>query len=421
MKTPFKIAVVAFFLATSTSLTAQNKKQSLTVLNIDVQGLNISTQSMGSLVRTELEKLDTFAVTDKYDILYLLEKTKFASVAYSDSLAAKNRYKVIKISGTPNSLFERKDTLELVDKYNSTFFADRNKQFVNSCFGKLCLVEIGNTIGSEKMLSGGVERYGKTIVVTLRLIDVRSKTIEKTYVKEFLNFPEEIQNIISVSMRQMFDYPVSKDLISKLTEPAEFDKTINNPGKDRLCLDGPRLGGVFYTGDMAARLMESKASGGFDAIPLMFQFGYQFEKQYLNEGRFQALFEFIPMITGVDQGYFIPSITLLHGFRDNIHGWEFALGPTINLVTTSKGYYDQSNNWQLESNWETNNGVAKNPFPVSERLDSRGDFTAHTGFVFAVGRTFKSGKLNIPVNVFCIPGRHGSRIGISVGFNAKNK
>ncbi|PBQ33581.1 hypothetical protein CNR22_17970 [Sphingobacteriaceae bacterium] len=421
MKTPLKKIMTCFLLSLTLYSEAQNKKQSLTVLNIDVQGLNMSTQSMGSLVRTELEKLDTFAVTDKYDILYLLEKTRFASVAYSDSLAAKNRYKVIKISGTPNSLFERKDTLELVDKYNSTFFAERNKQFVNSCFGKLCLVEIGNTIGSEKMLSGSVERYGKTIVVTLRLIDVRSKSIEKTYVKEFLNFPEEIQNIISVAMRQMFGYPVSKDLIAKLTEQAEFDNTINNPGKDRLCLDGPRLGGVFYTGEMAARLMESKTSGGFDAIPLMFQFGYQFEKQYLNEGRFQALFEFIPMITGVDQGYFIPSLTLLHGFRDNVHGWEFALGPTINLITTSKGYYDQNNNWQLQSSWETNNGSVKNPYPVMERLDSRGEFTAHTGFVFAIGRTFKSGRLNMPVNLFYIPGRHGSRLGISIGFNAKNK
>jgi hypothetical protein len=219
----------------------------------------------------------------------------------------------------------------------------------------------------------------------------------------------------------MFGYAVSRDLLSKLTEQAEFDNTINNPGKDRLCLDGPRLGGVYYTGDVASRLIESKASGGFDAIPVMFQFGYQFEKQYLNEGRFQALFEFIPMITGVDQGYFIPSLTLLHGCRDNIKGWEFALGPTINLVTTSKGYYDQNNTWQLASTWENNNPAGKNPYAIQERLDSRGDFTAHTAFVFAIGRTFKSGKMNMPVNIFCVPGRHSSRIGISVGFNAKNR
>jgi len=419
MKTTFKKITSGLALISISWAGAQTKKESLTVLNIDVQGLTISAQSMGSLVRTELEKLDTFAVTDKYDILYLLEKTRFTSVVYNDSNAIKNRYKVIRLSGSSNNQFEKRDTIELLDKYNSIFFAERNKQFVNTCFGKLCLVEIGKTIESDKMLSGSVERYGRTIIVTLRLIDVKSKSIEKTYVKEFLNLPEEIQNIINISMREMFSYPVNKDLISKLTERAEFDNSINNPGKERLCLDGPRLGGVVYTGAMQNRLMESKTTGGFDAIPVMFQFGYQFEKQYLNEGRFQALFEFIPMITGVDQGYFIPSLTLLHGFRDNIHGWEFALGPTINLVTTSKGYYDQNNNWQLQSNWENTN--IKNPYPTQERLDSRGDYTAHTGFVFAIGRTFKSGKLNIPVNVFCIPGRHSSRFGVSVGFNAKNK
>lgn len=154
----------------------------------------------------------------------------------------------------------------------------------------------------------------------------------------------------------------------------------------------------------------------------MFQFGYQFEKQYLNEGKIQALFEFIPMITGVDQGYFIPSFTILHGLRSNVNGWEFALGPTINFVTTSNGYYDQDNIWQLESTWTNNpdNSGKPNPFEIKSRVDSRGDYALHSSFVFAVGRTFKSGKLNIPVNIFAIPGKHGARFGVSFGFNAKN-
>lgn len=422
-KTIEKIAIVCLLITSIKGLgQTPNKKKSLTILNIDVQGLNISSSSMGSLVRTELEKLDTFAVTDKYDINYILEKNHFTSVSYADTSKLKNRYKVIRVTGNSNNLFDKKDTLELVDKYNSTYTAERNKQFVNNCFGKLCLVEIGETIGSEKMLSGSVERYGKTIVVTLRLIDVRSKSIEKTFVKEFLSLPEEIQGIIHISVREMFKYPNDKNLVAKLTERFEFDNAINNPNKDRLRLDGPRLGSVFYTGDIQNRLMESKSSGGFDAAPIMFQFGYQFEKQYLNEGNLQALFEFIPMITGVDQGYFIPSLTILHGLRSNINGWEFALGPTMNLITTSNGYYDQNNQWQLESTWtkDPKNINTSNPFEIKQRMDSRGDYTLNTGFVFAVGRTFKSGKLNIPINAFAIPSKHGTRIGISFGFNAKN-
>lgn len=414
------ICLLAFSLS-SISQTA-NKKQSLTILNVDVQGLNMSTSAMGSLVRTEIEKLDTFAVTDKYDINYILEKNRFSSVSYADSNKIKNRYKVIRVTGNSNSLFDKKDTLELVDKYNSVLMAERNKQFVNNCFGKLCLVEIGESIGSEKMFSGSVERYGRTIVVTLRLIDVKSKSIERTYVKEFLNLPEEIQGIIHIAVREMFNYPNDQNTVAKLTERFEFDNAINNPHQDRLRLDGPRLGSVFYTGETQNRLMEGKSSGGFDAVPVMFQFGYQFEKQYLNEGKLQALFEFIPMITGVDQGYFIPSFTILHGLRSNVNGWEFALGPTINFVTTSNGYYDQDNKWQLESTWakDPNNANLANPYEIKQRLDSRGDYALNTGFVFAVGRTFKSGKLNIPVNVFAIPSKHGSRFGISVGFNGKN-
>ena len=56
---------------------------------------------------------------------------------------------------------------------------------------------------------------------------------------------------------------------------------------------------------------------------------------------------------------------------------------------------------------------------AESRFDSRGERQFDTGFVFAVGKSFKSGKLNIPVNAFFIPRRDGNRIGISVGFNAK--
>ena len=52
------------------------------------------------------------------------------------------------------------------------------------------------------------------------------------------------------------------------------------------------------------------------------------------------------------------------------------------------------------------------------RLDSRGDYRLGSGFVLAVGKTFRSGKLNIPVNAFFIPGkRYSHRFGISFGFN----
>lgn len=349
-------------------------KPSLTVLSIDVDNLmpTLTASQMGNLVRIELEKLDTFEVMDRYDVAYMVQK---------------------------------------------------NKLSITNCYGKLCLTEIGETIHSDKMLSGSIEKFPKSIIYTLRLIDVKSKTIEKTTVVEFLNLPEELQAFTSVIVRKMFNKSIDVNLFAKLTQRNTFDNSTNNPNKERLRLDGPRLGFVVYTGDISTILKADKSVGGFEAVPLMFQFGYQFEKQYLNEGNIQALFEFIPMITGVDQGYFIPSFTLLHGLRSNVNGWEFALGPTINLTPKSNGYYDDSNTWHREQDWsnDTTHLNIKNPYTIKERLDSRGDYAIQTGFVLAFGRTFKSGKLNLPVNVYVIPGKSGFRIGASLGFNAKNK
>lgn len=36
-------------------------------------------------------------------------------------------------------------------------------------------------------------------------------------------------------------------------------------------------------------------------------------------------------------------------------------------------------------------------------------------------KTFKSGKLNIPVNFYVVPNKEGIRVGASFGFNAKKR
>ena len=147
----------------------------------------------------------------------------------------------------------------------------------------------------------------------------------------------------------------------------------------------------------------------------MFQFGYQFEKQYLNEGRLQALFEFLPMMTGLEQGLFIPSFTFMNGLRDNKTGIEFSFGPTFSAIRTAKGYYDQNNHWQLESY------NSSNAHTIEERLDSRGKATLKPNFIFAFGKTWTSGNLNVPVNVFVIPQKDNFRFGLSVGYNSVKK
>jgi hypothetical protein len=372
MKTIVKLITVSCIVSLSVSAQQGKVKPAMAVIGIDARGVNTEAITMANMVRTELEKLKSFNIMDKYDVQYLLQQNQVNMV---------------------------------------------------NCYGKTCLTEVGLILKADKMFTGSVEQQGKYIVFTYRLLDVSKGEVEKTYVHEFLNLPEEIHNMVKLSVADMFGQPYEQNLMNKLSKPFELDNSNNNPEIERLCLDGPRMGMVTYTGDMHNRIVAPKKEGGFDAFPVMFQFGYQFEKQYLNEGNIQALVEFIPLITGLDQGYFIPSFAVMHGLRSNVKGWEFAFGPTFNIVPIAKGYYDENNEWQLVRDWnnDPNNFGKENPFEVKERLDTRGTYRIYSSFVFAVGRTFKSGKLNIPVNAFVVPGKNGWRVGISFGFNAKNR
>ena len=269
-------------------------KQKVVVLNFDSKIPAYEPTAMGNLVRIELEKLDTFDVMDRYDVNYLVEK---------------------------------------------------NALKINNCYGKICLVELGKSLGADKMLTGSVEVFGASIVYTMHLVDVKTASIELSQVTEFLNQQSEIQTMTAVMLRQLFNRSVDPNVLSQLTKPDSYDARARTPVTEKINLSGPRMGGTFFTGEAATILAAPKSQGGYKAFPLMFQFGYQFEKQYLSAGQFQALFEFIPMITGLDQGLFIPSFTVMNGLRANRRGWEFAFGPTFNLVAKDYGYYDSENNW----------------------------------------------------------------------------
>ncbi len=356
----------------SFSAVAQEKagriRPSVTVLNIDTKGLGMDPVQMGNMVRIELEKLDTFEVMDRYDVSYVVEK---------------------------------------------------NKLNISNCYGKICLVEIGTIIQSDKMFTGSAELLGETIVVTFRLIDVKTGTIEKTQVNEFLNLPKEMQSMVKISIRTLFGLPNAEPLVTYLTKKNNFESSTNNPNLASVNLSGPRSGFVYFTGEAGRLLQKSKTAGGYGSYPVMFQFGYQFEAQYLNEGNYQALFEFLPTISGFNQNIFIPSITIMNGFRNNKHGWEVAFGPTFGLVKKANGYVDGGNSWHLENEWT--DSLNQNPYSIETRLDSRGEYELQAGFIIAVGRTIKSGKLNIPINAYIVPSRDGVRIGASFGFNAKKR
>jgi hypothetical protein len=344
------------------SLVSAHAKETLGILGIEVKGLNIEADIVTNITRNELDKLNKYEVMDKHDMTFILKKD--------------------------------------------------NPQWTE-CYGRQCLVEAGRTLKADKMLTGSLELYGSAIVVNLRLLDVMTGTNEKSIVQEYLELRNQVPAMLAMTLKKMFDAPVDQELFNKLTKKFDYENLVNNPEATKVNLSGPRMGFTMFTGEYSRILKDKKVNGGFNMNPLMFQFGYQYEVQYLNEGHIQALLEFVPMITGLDQGRFIPSLSLMNGLRSNVYGWELAFGPVVQFVQQSEGYYDNAGKWQIN---ELNPDI-----PREFRADSRGATKLVGKFVVAVGKTFKSGRLNMPVNLYVVPGYNnsGHQFGISWGFNAR--
>jgi hypothetical protein len=354
-----------------TNTMAQNSvKAKLAIVEIDTRGLqeipsfNPVDMPVTAITRLELEKIGIYSMIDQYDLEYLAKR----------------------------------DTLKL-----------------DKCFSTYCISEIANRLKCDKMFTGSINKVADRIVVSFKIYDTKSKDFERVLVKEFLDLPQSIPSMIRITLNEMFALPNNVDEVNTLTRNFIFDEARNNPFTNRLRADGPRMGLTYFTGPAATLLAKPKKDGGYNAMPLMFQFGYQFEKQYLNQGNFQALFEVVPMITGLDQGLFIPSLTLMNGMRNNQNGWEFAFGPSVSITQKSNGFFDESNQWRLAADTV---GMLKKPF-IESRIDSRGEWALHPSFIFVLGKTFKSGKLNIPVNAYFVPSSDGYRFGVSFGFNSR--
>lgn len=188
-----------------------------------------------------------------------------------------------------------------------------------------------------------------------------------------------------------------------------------------LRLSGPRMGLVFFTGHIATRIQDPTSRGGLNAKPLMSQFGYQFEKAYISNEKVQVLFECVPNITGLDQGKFIPTVSLLNGVRLNKTGWEFIIGPIIYFTKRAEGFFDPvTGDWTRLATWKAQNPDLPEPENVTKNLDTRGDFGFTTSFLVSVGKNFKVGNINFPINLFAIPHAEGFRYGLSVGFNKQD-
>lgn len=306
------------------------------------------------------------------------------------------------------------ERFRVIDRYETKNACETLDINPEECLGRSCLTTVGEHLRVQKMISGNIDRYAQKIIITLRVIDVANGQIERNFIQEFIDVDQNLPTMLRLSVFKMFDLSFDKVLWERLTNENDYENTVNTPEVTKLSLSGPRMGFGFVMGVDGSVLTAKEEVGGFDAWPAMAQFGYQFEVSYLNQGNVQALFEFVPTITGLEQGLFIPSVSILHGIRSNVSGLEFAFGPIFIMTKKAKGF-EVDGEWYLEDQRQDFPNESLN---IEKRLDSRGDLTLDSGLVLAVGRTFKSGKVNFPVNVVTVLKKSGIRLGVSFGFNA---
>lgn len=162
-------------------------------------------------------------------------------------------------------------------------------------------------------------------------------------------------------------------------------------------LDGPRFGLTVLTPGLLAdivnddRELDSQEPVSYtQKQALITQFGWQWETRLVEGGDYVGLIEWVALAGGLERGTFVPSISSMIGMR-KMSGLEVAVGPTFSFT-----------------------GI---------------------GMVFAVGHTYKSGDLNIPINIAWVPSRtnhllgdpsdgnkdSGHGVSVMVGFNFGRK
>lgn len=363
--------------------------ETVAVTNFSTTGLHVTPEVAAKLARLELIKLEKYSVLDEFDMAEVIE----------------------------------------------------SNQEYSTCYGKNCLVEIGEKLKVNYVLSGSVDGLGPKIVVTIKLIDVSSKSLKMTRTMEFDNQEAELQRMIGIVLMEMFGLTPDPIIKSQLQYKNEVI-TSNNVG--RMNNTGPRVGFAYVGfGELNDFFMRKESMGGLGIMPITTNIGYQFEAQYIGTENFSALGEMIFNIGGMEQGQFIPSVSLLNGFRFGTAGWEFAFGPSFGLRKTKDMYFNEvDGKYYSQSEWETisynawrndeNNVdqltgdvlvpyVSPDESIYKKTLHTSGVTSLSANWIMAFGRTFRSGALNIPVNIYYSSNKYGGTIGASVGFNVNKR
>lgn len=319
---------------------------------------------------------------------------------------------------------------QVYDEFDVQEVMNTESKFKEDCYGKNCLVDMGRALNVDYIVSSSLIGFGNKTIISFKIINVETENIFISDVHEFIDDKSEIQRMLEIVIRKIHDLPNQKELLAKIS----FDqKPIIKSPVGKINNSGPRVGYSFLTGDLYEFAKRPVDQGGLDIHPHVSMFGYQLEKQYIGTENFSALGEVLFNVSGLEKGLFMPSVIFMNGLRFGKQGWEFAFGPGFGIARYSNGFFDthgiygeEGEYWSVDRFWDKHNKqydaegnqTNKIEYDISRTLDAQGnDFRLNTRWVMGFGRTFRSGGLNIPVNIFYSSMRNSGTIGVSVGFN----
>lgn len=357
-----KISLFSLLMVFAILMNAQEK---LAVLNFDQFNTKLSRDQLLSITRAEIVKLGNYQVVDAYTVVEALEQS-------------------------PINL--------------------------DKCMGVKCLSEVGNRLKIKYVVAGTFEVLGDKANITLRLIDVTKQEAIKTSYSEFLWSDQEAPKLLQLAIHKLFEKEIDPKTLAVYDYTLAKQGNLEGPKVRKLNLTGPRFGGVYQSGKMGDIIEDKKSEGGFNKQALMTSLGFQFEKQYLYTGSMQAVFQANFSLTGLDQQMALPSLAILNGFRTTKGGWEFGFGPIFRVRKVAEGFYRPDGSWHLK-----HEAIFGESVEFEERLDSRGSTKLISSWVWAVGKSFRAGSMNIPVNFYVIPDKDGALFGLSMGYAISRK
>jgi len=156
-KAKLKLGITVLFILIQITLMA---KETIAIINFDVIGSNYKESQYISMVTSEIRKLDTMNVVDKYTVGELVE----AKV-----------------------------------------------QPGKKCFGVKCISELGESLEVDYALSGSAELTGEKLSIHLRLVNPETKKVVESDYSEYLYEEEYIWKFIEMSVKSLFNKKVRLD------------------------------------------------------------------------------------------------------------------------------------------------------------------------------------------------------------------